>query len=91
MARLWSPYLAVVHQGLERLGYAEFDRVGWRSAVVNSFVFFIPQLLMALTGDLVARAMKKGDRVAKGKLGIRDYLIIMCLFLKFDHVSPKRQ
>ena len=60
MARLWSPYLEVVYQGLERLGYVEFDRVGWRSSLVNCFVFFIPQVSLAFAGGLVARAMKKG-------------------------------
>jgi hypothetical protein len=56
MARLWGTYSDLAYAGLERLGYPYTGRMtDWRSAATDAVAWFLPQLLMAWAGGLLAR------------------------------------
>jgi hypothetical protein len=56
MARLWGAYFELVYAGLERVGYPYIGHTtDWPSSFADAFIIFLPQLLMAWAGGLLAR------------------------------------
>jgi hypothetical protein len=55
-ARLWGAYFELAYAGLERLRYPYIEHTtDWLSAFTDAVVIFLPQLLMAWAGGLLAR------------------------------------
>ena len=56
MTRLWGAYFELVFVGLERVGYPYTEHTtDWPSSFTDAFIIFLPQLLIACAGGLLAR------------------------------------
>ena len=53
-ARVWEPYLSATYEWLDRLGLRGAGKNRWISTSQDALVFFLPQLLVALAGGLIA-------------------------------------
>jgi hypothetical protein len=55
MARLWGAYFGIAYAELERLGYPYAGHTtDWPSSVTDAFIIFLPLLLLAWAGGLLA-------------------------------------
>ena len=56
MARLWGAYFDLAYAGLERVGYPYIGHTtDCPSSFTDAFIIFLPQLLIAWAGGLLAR------------------------------------